>query len=116
MNIVMLAEALTLGVPIIILSSASPLASFLVKMLIVVLTTLLTLGIFFGPKVAVVTGLWESESSSSDHNVRRGSFERTPARAAFGEYKSGGSREPSPRGSPKVCLVVFVETDKGNTA
>jgi len=64
MNIVMLAEALILGVPIIILSNSSPIASFLVKMLIVVLTVILTLGIFFAPKVAIVKGWWELDAGS----------------------------------------------------
>jgi len=58
MNIVMLAEALILGIPIVILSSSNPLSSFVVKMLMVTLTVALTLVIFFVPKVAVVNKWW----------------------------------------------------------
>jgi hypothetical protein len=65
-NIVMLAEALILGVPVIILSSQNPLSSFIVKMLMVVLSTVLTLIIFFAPKFAIVHQWWESEKPSSE--------------------------------------------------
>jgi len=106
MNIVMLAEALMLGVPIIILSSQNPLASFLVKMLIVVLTVVLTLGIFFGPKVAVVHGMWTTDESSVPHVAgKRASFSpvnnegRMIAGTFGGSTRMSHQPEHSPHGS-----------------
>ena len=107
MNIVMLAEALTLGVPIIILSSSNPLSSFLVKMLIVAVTVSLTLVIFFLPKVAVVKGWWSLEDSSQSFLLSAPPKQDSEKRVFGGSVRLDnpvghfGNAQPSARRSPK---------------
>jgi hypothetical protein len=83
MTMVMIMEAFVIGIPVLVLANDEPIPGYIIKCMVVLMVSGATVGLIFGPKVAIAYGWGEDKDTSN------------PWRFVGASGSSGNNKQPS---------------------